>query len=72
MENELTNLVESKDCEAGIKLLVDTLKKQHVGNFAMQQQLMSATNQKTDVENWKQGLVSQVRRSQEGLVELNM
>lgn len=72
MEEELATLVESQDCEAGIKLLVDTLKKQHVGNFAMQQQLMSATNQKNDVENWKHGLVSQVRKSQEGLVEQNM
>ena len=36
MEGELVTLVESEDCEAGIKLLVETLKKQHVGNFAMQ------------------------------------
>ena len=36
MEEELATLVEAEDCEAGIKLLVDTLKKQHVGNFAMQ------------------------------------
>lgn len=36
METELVSLVESQDCEAGIKLLVETLKKQHVGNFAMQ------------------------------------
>jgi hypothetical protein len=27
MEGELTTLVESKDCEAGIKLLIETLKK---------------------------------------------
>lgn len=37
MEGELTTLVETRDCEAGIKMLVETLKKQHVGNFAMQQ-----------------------------------
>ena len=72
MQGELVTLVESQDCETGIRLLVDTLKKQHVGNFAMQQQLMSATNKKTDIENWKQGLVAQVRRSQEQLVEQNM
>ena len=36
MEGELVTLVESQDCETGIRLLVDTLKKQHVGNFAMQ------------------------------------
>lgn len=64
--------MESQDCETGVKLLVDTLKKQHVGNFAMQQQLMSATNQKNDVQNWKHGLVTQVRKSQENLVEQNM
>ena len=37
MEEELVVLVESQDSESGIRLLVDTLKKQHVGNFAMQQ-----------------------------------
>jgi hypothetical protein len=35
----------------------------------MQQQLMSATSQKTAIENWKHGLVNQVRRSEESLVE---
>ena len=38
----------------------------------MQQQLMSASNKKNDVESWKFNLVSQVRRSQEQLVEQNM
>ena len=33
---------------------------------------MSATNKKNDVESWKLNLVSQVRRSQEQLVEQNM
>ena len=69
MEGELVSIIQAKDCEAGIKLLVDTLKKQHVGNFAMQQQLMSATNKKQEIENWKSSLVSSVRRSQEHLVE---
>ena len=53
-------------------MLVETLKKQHVGNFAMQQQLMSAIAQKTAIENWKRTLVDQVRRSEESLVEQNM
>jgi len=72
MENQLTTIVKSQDCEKGIKLLVETLKKFHVGNFAMQQQLMSATNKKTEIELWKQSLVAQVRRSQEQLVDQNM
>ena len=33
---------------------------------------MSATNKKTDIENWKTGLVQQVRAAQEQLVEENM
>ena len=72
MEGELVSIVQAEDCEAGIKLLVDTLKKQHVGNFAMQQQLMSATSKRQDIENWKTSLVSNVRKSQEQLVEQNM
>ena len=35
MEEELVTLVESQDSEKGIRLLVETLKKQHVANFAM-------------------------------------
>jgi len=37
----------------GIKLLTETLKKQHVNNFAMQQQLMTAVNKQSIIENWK-------------------
>lgn len=35
MEQDLLNLVKTTDCEKGIQLLVETLKKQHVNNFAM-------------------------------------
>ena len=53
METELDSLVRSKDCLKGIETLVETLKKQHVDNFAMQQKYMAATNKKTEVEAWK-------------------
>ena len=33
---------------------------------------MSATNKKTEIEQWKQNLVTTTRRSQEQLVEQNM
>ena len=72
MEGDLINIVNSEDCEKGIKLLTDTLKKQHVNNFAMQQEVLTAMNKKTEIENWKQALVSAARRSQESLVEQNM
>ena len=54
METELMSVVKAQDCEMGIKLLTETLKKQHVNNFAMQQQLMTAMNKKAEIENWKQ------------------
>ena len=63
MEQDLLNLVKTTDCEKGIQLLVETLKKQHVNNFAMQQSLMTSMNRKTEVENWKTGLVTQTRRA---------
>lgn len=72
MEQDLLNLVKTTDCEKGIQLLVETLKKQHVNNFAMQQSLMTSMNRKTEIENWKTGLVTQTRRAQEQLVEQNM
>ena len=72
MEGELWGIVRSQDCEKGIKLLTETLKKFHVNNFAMQQQLMSAINKKTEIENWKTALVSRSRKAQEPLVEQNM
>lgn len=72
MEGELWSIVRSQDCEKGIKLLTETLKKFHVNNFAMQQQLMSAINKKTEVENWKTALVTKARKAQEPLVEQNM
>ena len=53
MEIELDSLVRSKDCLKGIEILVETLKKQHVSNFAMQQQYMAAINKKTEIEAWK-------------------
>ena len=37
MEGELWTIVRSQDCEEGIRLLTDTLKKFHVNNFAIQQ-----------------------------------
>ena len=60
----MLNLVKTTDCEKGIQLLVETLKKQHVNNFAMQQQLMTAMNKKTEIENWKQSLEKTARKSQ--------
>ena len=53
-------------------MLTETLKKQHVNNFAMQQQLMTAMNKKTEIENWKQSLEKTTRKSQSQLVEQNM
>ena len=35
MEGELVTIVQAQDCEKGIKLLIETLKKFHVNNFAM-------------------------------------
>jgi len=52
--------------------LVATLKKFHVNSFATQQQLMAATNKRTEVESWKAALVTAARRAQEQLVEQNM
>ena len=72
METELMATVKAQDCESGIKLLTETLKKQHVNNFAMQQQLMTAMNKKTEIENWKQSLEKTARKSQSQLVEQNM
>ena len=69
MEGDLITIVNTEDCEKGIKLLTETLKKQHVNNFAMQQEVLTAMNKKNDIENWKQALVTQARRSQEQLVE---
>lgn len=57
MRGELGALVRSTDCEKGIQMLVETLKKQHVNNFAMQSTLMTSMNKKTEIENWKRALV---------------
>jgi len=35
MTEELCALVHAQDCEKGIEMLVSTLKKQHVNNFAI-------------------------------------
>ena len=36
MEGELTRVAQTEDCLAGVKLLVETMKKYYVTNFAMQ------------------------------------
>ena len=53
MEGKLAKLVESQDIEVGINKLIDTMKKQHVLNFAMHHELIAAIQTKKDIEQWQ-------------------
>ena len=53
MEGKLAKLVESQDIEVGINKFIDTMKKQHVLNFAMHHELIAAIQTKKDIEQWQ-------------------
>lgn len=53
MKGELKYTVESQDAETGINKLIDTMKKQHVRNFTMHQELMAALQTKIHMDTWR-------------------
>ena len=49
----MTEILSSHDAEIGMKLLIETMKRQHVQNFDMQQKLIQAVDQSNKNEDWK-------------------
>lgn len=61
MKGELKYTVESQDAETGINKLIDTMKKQHVRNFTMHQELMAALQTKIHMDTWRDQLLGRTK-----------
>lgn len=72
MQGELTKVAQTEDCAAGVQLLVDTLKKQQVTNFAMQQEFMDSLNVSHENTNWKNKIIVSVKQARDILVSQNL
>ena len=71
MNGGLARLVNDEDALSGINKLIDTMKKQHVMNFAMNQELMEAVHTKMTIENWQSQILERTKTSSAPLAKEN-
>ena len=63
MHGDLKKIVEDKDVEIGVMELIETMKKQHVMNFAMHHELVNAVQIKQSIEEWRAEQIKKTKTS---------